>query len=163
MPVAPPNPGAEATGGQSIATTLLIVEDDLLTAMSLQSELEAAGYHVLDVTGRHHEALVAARASKPALALVNIQLQGQDDGIALAAELKVLGIPVLFISGQVSRARSARTVAIGSLPKPYSPQDMVQAVTYLLARLAGNHDLPRPQRLEVFAAFDDGPATESLA
>jgi 1,2-diacylglycerol 3-beta-glucosyltransferase len=130
--------------------TLLIVEDEVLPAMALQAELEDAGYHVMDLTGRHEEGLLAARALKPDLALVNIQLEGRDDGIALARDLKAMGIPVLFISGQISRAQSAKTVAIGSLPKPYDAADMVKAVDYLLARLAGDASLPRPLHLEVF-------------
>jgi len=134
--------------------TLLIVEDDVLPAMALRDELEDAGYHVLDLTGRHQEALLAAHEHDPDLALVNIQLQGRDDGIVLAEELKAMGIPTLFISGQISRARSARTVAIGSLPKPYRATDMVRAVDYLLARRRGDETLPLPFGLEV---FDDLP------
>ena len=140
--------------------TLLIVEDDILPAMALRDELEDAGYKVLDLTGRHQEALGAARMHAPDLALVNIQLQGHDDGIALAAELKILGIPTLFISGQVSRARSATTVAIGSLPKPYRTTDMVQAVDYLLHHLQGDESLPRPAALEVFDPAPDQAAPD---
>jgi DNA-binding response OmpR family regulator len=136
--------------------TLLIVEDEVLAAMALQAELEDAGYHVMDLTGRHQEALEAARARKPDLALVNIQLEGHDDGIALARDLKTMGIPVLFISGQISRARTAQTVAIGSLPKPYDAADMVKAVNYLLACLAGDDSLQRPMRLEVFLPIAGG-------
>jgi hypothetical protein len=71
-----------------------------------------------------------------------------------------MGIPVLLISGQVSRASSAKTVAIGSMPKPYHAAEMVLAVAYLLARLKGNNTLPRPDQLEVFddASFELDPA-----
>ena len=135
--------------------TLLIVEDDVLPAMAIRDELEDAGYHVLDLTGRHQDALLAAQERHPDLALVNIQLQGRDDGITLAEELKAMGIPSLFISGQVSRARSARTVAIGSLPKPYDARDIVRAVDYLLAHLKGDDTRPRPVGLEVFDQTPD--------
>jgi len=138
-----------------LGITLLIVEDDILPAMALRDELEDAGYHVLDLTGRHQEALLAAQQHHPDFALVNIQLQGHDDGIVLAEELKVMGIPTLFISGQVSRARSARTAAIGSMPKPYSARDMVKVVDYLLAHLKGDETCPRPLGLEVFDATPD--------
>jgi len=130
--------------------TLLIVEDEALVAITLRDALEDAGYHVLNLTDRHTEALDVAKASKPDLALVNIRLAGRDDGIELAEHLKALGIPVLLISGQTSRARSAQTVAIGSLPKPYHAADMVLAVAYLLARLRGDASLPKPEALEVF-------------
>lgn len=135
--------------------TLLIVEDDVLPAMAIRDELQDAGYHVLDLMSRHQDALLAAREHHPDLALVNIQLQGRDDGITLAEELKAMGIPTLFISGQISRARSARTVAIGSLPKPYDARDMVRAVDYLLAHLKGDETLPRPAGLEVFDTAPD--------
>ncbi|MBB6226023.1 DNA-binding response OmpR family regulator [Polymorphobacter multimanifer] len=132
--------------------TLMIVEDEVLVAIALRDELEAASYHVLDLTDRHEQAVAVARESTPDLALVNIQLRGRDDGIELAKHLKALSIPVLLISGQVSRARSAQTVAIGSMPKPYSAVEMVEAVTYLLARIDGDKSPPRPSGLEVFEA-----------
>ncbi len=132
---------------------LMIVEDEVLVAMTLRDELEAAGYQVLDLTDRHEEAVAVARKSAPDLALVNIQLGGRDDGIELAKQLKVLNIPVLLISGQVSRAHSAQTVAVGSMPKPYSALQMSQAVAYLLAHLAGDESLHPPEGLE---AFDEG-------
>jgi two-component system, response regulator PdtaR len=146
------------TGGTNMAAalagkmskTLMIVEDEVLVAMTLRNGLEDAGYHVLELTDRYAQALEVAKASKPDLALVNIRLAGGDDGIDLAEQLKALGIPVLLISGQTSRARSAQTVAIASLPKPYDAADMVLAVTYLLGRSEGNTSLPKPERLEVF-------------
>jgi 1,2-diacylglycerol 3-beta-glucosyltransferase len=111
------------------------------------------------VTDRRAGALEVAKACKPDLALVNIRLDGRDDGIELAENLKALGIPVLLISGQTSRARSAATVAIGSLPKPYDAADMVLAVGYLLARLRGEASQSRPVGLEV---FEDGGFDLSL-
>ena len=140
--------------------TLMIVEDEALVAMVLRDELQGAGYKILNLTDRQDEALEEAKAEKPHLALVNIRLAGRDDGIELSEHLKALGIPVLLISGQVSRARSAKTVAIGSMPKPYDAADMVLAVAYLLACLKGDTSLPRPDQLEVFdeEGFDLAPA-----
>lgn len=134
--------------------TLLIVEDEILAAIALKDELEDAGYRVMDLIDRWPEAIEAVQRQTPELALVNIKLHGRDDGIELAHRLKAMGIPVLFISGQAGSARSARDVAIGSLPKPYNCADMVLAVNYLLAQMAGNDSLPKPAGLEV---FDDAP------
>lgn len=131
--------------------TLMIVEDEALVAIVLKDVLTDAGYIVLDLTTRHVEALDVARASPPDLALVNIKLAGGDDGVELAENLKALDIPVVFISGQISRARSAETVAIASMPKPYDADEMVLAVGYLLARLKGPTDLSKPENLQVFA------------
>jgi DNA-binding response OmpR family regulator len=135
--------------------TLMIVEDEALIAVTLKNALEDAGYHVLNLTDRQAEALEVARESKPDLALVNIRLAGGENGIELATQLKGLGVPVLLISGQSSRARSAQTVAIASLPKPYAASDMVLSVGYLLARIQGDPPLLKPADLEVFD--DNGP------
>jgi len=138
--------------------TLMIVEDEVLVATVLKDELEDAGYEILNLTDRYAEAVEVAEASHPDLALVNIRLGGRDDGIVLAKQLKTLGVPVLLISGQASRARSAATVAIASLPKPYDAADMVLAVAYLLARLRGGALPPKPERLEVFEEEGSGLA-----
>ena len=87
---------------------LLIVEDQLLLAVDLKDELEDAGYRVLELAINNQEAIGLAHKVKPDLALVNIQLADGDDGVVLASDLKALGIPVLFISGQPERARSAK-------------------------------------------------------
>jgi len=147
-----------ATQASETPRTLMIVEDEVLVAITLRDELEDAGYHVLDLTDRHAEAMEVARASKPDLALVNIRLAGHDDGIELAEQLKTLDIPVLLISGQVDRARSAQTVAIASLPKPYDAADMVLAVGYLLARMHGDASQAKPAALEVFTGDGRGLA-----
>lgn len=143
---------ADALHAEKIGKTLMIVEDEILVAITLRDELESAGFDVLDLTDRHEQAIAVARENTPDLALVNIQLRGRDDGIELAQQLKALGTPVLLISGQVSRARSAQTVAIGSMPKPYSAPAMVEAVKYLLDRLRGEKKLEPPAGLEVFEA-----------
>ncbi len=128
--------------------------------MALRDELEDAGYRVLDLTRRHREALAAAIEHRPALALVNIQLQGHDDGIALAMELRKIGIPVVFISGQHSKASSATTAAIASFPKPYDAAKMVLAVRYLLGHLKGDDSLPKPDGLEVFGSAEGKTAAQ---
>ena len=149
-----------ATKDNKTVQTLMIVEDEVLVSILLRDELQKAGYKVLDLTDRLGAAMEVAKAEKPDLALVNIRLAKGDDGIELSKHLKGLGIPVLLISGQVSRASSAKTVAIGSMPKPYDPDEMVLAVAYLLARLKGDNTLPKPHQLEVFddSCFDREPA-----
>jgi DNA-binding response OmpR family regulator len=138
---------------------LLIVEDQVLLAMGLKDELEDGGYRVLELAVRHQEALGFAREVKPDLALVNIDLADGDDGVALARDLKALGVPVLFISGQADRARLAKAVGIASLSKPYSPSEMVEAVGYLFRHELGDESLPGPSHLEIF----DSVASDGLS
>jgi len=147
---------------------LLIVEDQLLLAMGLKDELEICGYRVLELAVHNKEAIGYALEVKPDLALVNIQLAGGDDGVALAADLRALGVPVLFISGQAERARSAMAVGVGSIPKPYTPSELVASVDYLFRHAIGDESRPPPSRLEVFDAVspsyaqDDGRLAPGL-
>jgi two-component system, response regulator PdtaR len=143
----------------NIPKILLIVEDQLLLAMCLKDELEDGGYRVLELAIRHQEAIGLAREVKPDLALVNIDLDHGDDGVALARDLKSLGIPVLFISGQSDRARLARSAAIASLAKPYSVAEMVDAVDYLFRHEHGNETRPGPARLEMFETASSSVAS----
>ena len=138
--------------------TLLIVEDQIILGMCLKDELEESGYRVLELAIRHQEALALAREVKPDLALVNIDLDQGDDGVALARDLKTLGVPVVFISGQPDRVKQAQEVAIASLPKPYSPSDMVDAVDYLFRHEKGDESRPGPRALEVFDGVQPGLA-----
>ena len=139
---------------------LMIVEDQIILAMGLQCELEDGGYRVLELADHHQEALATARRVKPDLALVNIGLADGDDGVALARDLKTMGVPVLFISGQSDKAILAKAVGIASLPKPYSFVEMVSAVDYLFRHEVGDESLPAPPRLEM---FDSDPPDQPSA
>jgi len=121
-------------------------------AQGLKDVLEDGGYQVLKLAARHREALVIAGETKPDLALVNIDLADGDDGVALARDLKAMGVPVLFISGQPDKARLEKDVAVASLAKPYSGPDVLEAVNYLFRHEHGEGSLPRPVHLEVFGA-----------
>jgi DNA-binding response OmpR family regulator len=140
----------------TVPKILLIVEDQIVLAMCLRDELEDRGYRVLELAIRHQEALGIAREIKPDLALVNIELAAGDDGVALAHDLKALCVPVLFISGQVNRARLGKAVAIASLAKPYSGADIVDAVDYLFRHEHGDESRPGPARLEMFDSLGIG-------
>lgn len=134
------------------AKTVLIVEDQLLLAMTVRDALEDHGYRVLALAIRHQEALDTVAQDRPDLALVNIELADDDDGAVLAGELTAMGIPVVFISGQTSRIDSSREAAIASMPKPYTIPDMVLAVDYVFRHLAGDESRPGPRGLQVFSS-----------
>jgi DNA-binding response OmpR family regulator len=137
---------------------ILIVEDQLLIAMSVQGALEDHGYRVLELAVRHQQALDLVLETRPDMALVNIDLAGDDDGAALAWDLKAMGIPVIFISGQVAAVHEAREAALGAMCKPYDAADMVRAVDYMFRHLAGDESRPPPLKLDLFDRDPLAPA-----
>ncbi|HEY9647853.1 MAG TPA: response regulator, partial [Chroococcidiopsis sp.] len=56
---------------------VLIVEDEYILAVNLKEELEALGYHVLDIINTAEIAIDKAAELRPNLILMDIRLQGQ--------------------------------------------------------------------------------------
>lgn len=78
---------------------VLIVEDEVLSAMYMQLILENAGYEVVGLETKGEEALRNAADTSPDIALVDIHLQGGMDGLDVAAEMRAtFGIPSLFVT-----------------------------------------------------------------
>ncbi len=113
------------------ALRVLVVEDEALIAMELESILEQQGHEVVDAVATEADAIAAARLTRPDLVLMDVRLARGGDGVATAIRLRQeLGIRSIFItaqSDQVTRARAAAAEPAGFLGKPLSPD--------LLARL----------------------------
>src|SRR3546814_13315400 len=84
---------------------VLIVEDEALVALFLEDTLDTLGYRCCGVADNAEEAVSLAQARRPALALVDVGLRGDRVGIALAADLTVLGIAVVFLTGRSEERR----------------------------------------------------------
>ena len=134
---------------------VLIVEDDPLVAVAAAGALEDAGHEVVGPAYDADEAWRLVRDSPPDLALVDINLSGHNEGLALAQRLKEdLGVPSMFVSGEVRAARSRRSAALGVLAKPYDPNLLVRAVEVAREILEGGAPSTQrlPAALELFAS-----------
>lgn len=112
--------------------TILLVEDDAEAAAALTEALDAAGHRVV---GPFHsaEAAEAATALHPIdVALLDINLSGKATGIDLARSLKARwGVPVIFLSGDVSAAAANAELAAAMVIKPYTGRDVLDALARL--------------------------------
>jgi DNA-binding response OmpR family regulator len=112
--------------------SILIVEDEFLVADFVETVLLGAGYAVAGIAAGTEAALDLARATRPALALVDIRLADGDDGIDLARRLHAdTGTPAVFLSGSgdpETRARAATVPARGFLQKPFRVDQLVALV-----------------------------------
>ena len=117
---------------------VLIAEDNSLLAFMLEDALTAHGHRVLGPALSVEDALELVATDRPALALVDVDLEGPRSGIDLVRELhECYGIPSLFATGQLAQVCAGGTRALGVLAKPFSPDDAVAAVDAVGARLAG--------------------------
>jgi DNA-binding response OmpR family regulator len=129
---------------------ILIVEDEVLSALSMKWELEHAGHRVLGPATSYEEALQLARRDRPTLALVDIDLEQPGDGVKLARAFREMDIPLLFVSAQSALANRYRELAVGHIRKPYDLADLPRSVDVVVSRLRGGNPpatLPRSLRL----------------
>ena len=92
-----------------IRTTVLIIEDEPLVALDIQTLVEQLGHDVTTIARTHQEAVRAAIVRRPGLILSDIQLADGSSGldavneILLSQEVPVIFItafPELFLTGQ---------------------------------------------------------------
>ena len=121
---------------------VLIVEDDVLTALGMGDVITLAGYDVVGSVRSVSEAIAKVAIVHPDIAVFDIRLAGRRDGIEGATILKQLcGTEVVFVSAEpegetLERAKALEPVAF--LPKPCSPRDLLAAVQ----KAAGPHQIP---------------------
>ncbi len=123
--------------------TILVVEDDGIQALLLQSILRRQGYAVAGPLAAGEEA-IAYVASRPVdLILMDIELAGAVNGINAAAILhETMDVPIIFLTGssQDQLQKEAKAAQpYGYLSKPIDEQQLFSAVEIALHR----HNLDR--------------------
>jgi DNA-binding response OmpR family regulator len=116
--------------------SILIVDDDPLTARLVRSHLERAGYHARSVaSGQVALDLIADAA--PSLVILGTALSPLD-GYAVCEEIRGFSrVPVVMLAAEGEQADKLRGFAAGAddyLTKPFSPQELVARVGAVLRR-----------------------------
>jgi len=111
---------------------ILIVEDEAVVALASAEIVSMMGYTVVGPAESCGEALSLAAEAPPALALVDIRIHGDADGIETARLLRErFGCPIIFVTGQNDPSTRARAEAFGHayyLRKPYTPDQLAEAI-----------------------------------
>ena len=104
--------------------SLLVVDDQILTAMELEEALFERGASAIDLAGTEVKALELLERAVPDAAILDVDL-GDETSIALAGELSRRSIPFVFAATDADRAlipAKFHDIAIAS--KPYSPDQV---------------------------------------
>jgi len=112
-----------------IATTVLIIEDEMLIAMDLEVLVEGLGHRVVGTARTHAEATALAKVKQPGLILADIQLADGSSGLDAVNEmLASFAVPVIFITAYPERFLTGeRPEPAFLIAKPFQPA-MVSAV-----------------------------------
>src|SRR5579872_3052234 len=111
---------------------ILVIEDDLLIATQIETTLTEAGFDVVGLAPTGEEAIELAANDPPDLAVVDIRLAGDRDGVDTALELfRSHGLRCVFASAysdDEARQRAAPAAPFGWLQKPYSMASLTELV-----------------------------------
>ncbi|AEG18179.1 response regulator [Methanobacterium paludis] len=78
----------------------MIVEDEMISAMSTKQGLINLDYNVIGIANTGKKAIKSANELKPDLIMMDITLKGEMDGIETAKQInKNLDIPIIYMTG----------------------------------------------------------------
>ncbi|PWS38657.1 response regulator [Falsiroseomonas bella] len=137
-------PGQAISGGYAregrdgrMPRTVLIVEDEILVAASLEATLEDLGYEPVGIA-QDAETALALAARRPAIALVDLNLRDGETGAVVGARLAAeFGVAVLFITANPRRLGRGVPGTLGVLGKPVDEDKVAAAVEYVAQRRRG--------------------------
>jgi CheY-like chemotaxis protein len=117
-----------------IATDVLIIEDEALIALSLESLVENLGHNVVGVARTRAEAAAIARRRRPGLILADIQLADGSSGLdAVNDLLNLFEVPVIFVTAYPERYLTGeRPEPAFLVSKPYQPAMLSALVSQAL-------------------------------
>jgi light-regulated signal transduction histidine kinase (bacteriophytochrome)/CheY-like chemotaxis protein len=120
-----------------LSGTTLIVEDNLIIAMSAEVFLLELGARHVETAATVSEALKTIERSAPTFALLDLNL-GNENSIAVANRLAQLGVPFMFATGYGERAPiPANLEHVPVIQKPYTRDVIENALKKLNLAAAG--------------------------
>ena len=118
-------------------STVLIIEDEAIAAITLSWIVEEMGHTVVGIAASGDHAESAAFANSPDLILSDIRILGDRDGVEVVRDILKRASPrVVFVTASTdpdTRKRAQNVGASRIVQKPYSQPEIEQAVTEALA------------------------------
>jgi two-component system, response regulator PdtaR len=103
---------------------VLVIEDDVLIANQIDAALSDAGFEIIGIAASGDEALEIVKSRLPTLAVIDVRLAGDRDGVDTAIELfHAHGVRCIFASAysdSEARRRAEPAAPLGWLQKPYT-------------------------------------------
>jgi DNA-binding NarL/FixJ family response regulator len=114
---------------------ILIVEDEVISAMCIQMDLREKGYEVYKPVSTGEEAIEIVKKDSPNIVLMDIGLAGEIDGIETAKQItSFCKIPIIFITGypdEELRERVKDLNPAGYFLKPLDIEQVESTINHL--------------------------------
>lgn len=118
--------------------TILIVEDESITALDLKFTLEELGYNIIDITDNGQDAINIAAETSPDLTIMDINLKGEMNGIEAAKKLSELNLPVIFLTAYTDDDTFNKIIndlsVYGFISKPFNKKTIGMSIDFAIKR-----------------------------
>jgi len=108
--------------------TIVIVEDDEITALNLKLSLQKHGYKIIAICDNATQAREKIDTYKPNIIIIDISLQESNDGIELAKTVREnYSIPFIYLTSHSDDdiiAQAIKTEPYGYIVKPFDPSSL---------------------------------------
>lgn len=130
---------------------ILIVEDEAIVAMDMEDRLGRLGYAIAGRSAKAEQALAMVERERPDLVLMDIRLQGERDGIAVAHAIRQqFQLPVIFITAYSEDAtldRAKLAEPYGYILKPFEDRELRSTIEITLYKHRAEQEILRLNRL----------------
>ena len=117
---------------------ILIVEDEMIIAEDMADALSNLGYEVTAIVASGDEAIEKAATNYPAIVIMDINLQGDIDGVEAAQKIRnSQNIPVVFLTAyadQTTLERAKATEPFAYLLKPFQERELKTTIEIAIER-----------------------------
>lgn len=134
---------------------VLIVEDEALLAMDIQSMIEDSGHRVVGEAASLREVLALPSSLAPDLAFVDLQLAEDSNGLDVCRLIQSRwpGTGIVFVTANPAKLPPDMAGAHGVIPKPFSRNGLMSAMRYI-----GEGMLDPPPVSPLPSSFSASPA-----
>jgi CheY-like chemotaxis protein len=119
---------------EQVATEVLIIEDEPIIALDIETMVEELGHSVTGIARTQREALALVAKKRPGLVLADIQLADGSSGLDAVNEiLSSIDVPVIFITAYPERLLTGdRPEPAFLITKPFQPEAVKAAISQAL-------------------------------
>jgi CheY-like chemotaxis protein len=138
-----------------VSLKILIVEDEPILAIELESIVKELGHDVIGVAASSRAALKVLETQTPDIALVDVHLTDGATGPDTARRIAESGdAAVLFTTSNPERVPPDFACACGVLTKPYSDQSIKSAIAFISDCISAGHATrPKPHMLKLAPSY----------
>jgi len=121
---------------------ILLVEDEMIIAAKISTQLTNMGYEITGILSRGEEAIANVKENMADIILLDINLKGEIDGIETSKQIhRFSGVPIIYLAANGDDAtfnRAITTKPAGYISKPFKQLDLQRAIELAICRMEDN-------------------------